>query len=38
MDPQTAIRKNTDALPVFVENLPADSLVRCLAAYPPWRG
>jgi site-specific recombinase XerD len=33
MDPQTAIRKNVNALPALAEDVPADSLARWLEAY-----
>jgi site-specific recombinase XerD len=33
MDPQTAIRKNVDALTALAEDVPADSLARWLEAY-----
>jgi hypothetical protein len=33
MDPQTAIRKNVEAVPALAEDVPADSLARWLEAY-----
>ena len=33
MNPQTAIRKNIDALPAPTGDVPADSLARWLEAY-----
>jgi hypothetical protein len=33
MDPQTAIRKNVDALPALAQDVPADSQARWLEAY-----